>query len=898
MYSRLPSAGSAERINKQMKFGRNDLRRRQEELESNGPRRLKRISLFLVQAVVIGCIALGVIGLSVGFGVFRGIIDDAPEISGIDIAPKGFSSFIYDAEGNQTAKLVSSNSNRIPVSMDQIPENLAGAFVAIEDERFYSHNGIDIYGIFRAGVRTVQSLISGGDMPEGASTITQQLIKNNVFTNWTNETTMEKIRRKIQEQYLAVELEKELGEDAKSIILNNYLNTINMGHNTLGVQAASLRYFDKDVSDLTLGECAVLAAIPQNPTKYDPIENPEDNDSRRQIVLQKMLDQGMIEQEEYDEAAAAAVYDEIARVNPLKVKEENQVNSYFDDALTKQVLTDLQELLGYTESEAYSEVYSGGLTIHSTQSPTIQKIMDEEAADGANFPVATSYYCNYLLTVHHADGSADSNYDSNSMKYFFDQSSNTYSLLYRADSMDAAREKAQADIKKFRDSKVGEGDTYDESLVMTIQPQVSMTIIDQKKGYVVAMLGGRGKKSGNMTLNRATDTKRQPGSTFKVLAAYAPALEKYGYTLASSQKDEAFHYTNSNGSEGPQVYNYDRTYSNSYMAFRQAIVHSINTVAAKTITCLTSNHEADPAQGPINAYKFLVEMGFTTIIGPEGKVIGGDTYTDTNQSMALGGLTEGVKNIELTAAYAAIANGGTYIQPKLYTTVVDHDGNVLLDTTDKATDENRAQISRTVLRKTVAWLLTDAMEDVVTEGTGRTANFGTTAIAGKTGTTTQNKDVWFAGYTTSYTAAVWIGYDNNIDLNSAETGLARSMWRAVMERIPAHQTWNGFTKPDGLSERTVCKVSGMTPYKGICPTVTEYFEKGTVPDEGEYCEYHYKQYLEKKKKEEERKKKEAEKKKKEEEKKKAEEEAKKAEEEAKKAEEEAKKEAEKKKKGN
>ncbi len=866
-----------------MKFGRNDLRRRQEELESNAPRRLKRISLFLVQIAVMACIAVGLIGIALGFGVFRGIIDDAPEISGIDVSPKGFSTFIYDADGNQTAKLVSSNSNRIPVNIEQIPENLSNAFVAIEDERFYSHNGIDIYGIFRAGFRTVQSLISGGDMPEGASTITQQLIKNNVFTGWTNESTVEKIRRKIQEQYLAVELEKSLGEDAKSIILNNYLNTINMGHNTLGVQAASLRYFDKDVSELTLGECAVLAAIPQNPTKFDPIINPEDNDSRRQIVLSKMLDQGMIEQEAYDKAASEAVYDEIAKINPLKEKEENQVNSYFDDALTNQVINDLQNLLGYTESEAYAEVYSGGLTIHSTQSPTIQKIADEEAADTANFPVTTSYYCNYLLTVHHADGSDDSNYDSNSMKSYFDQHSDSYSLLYRGDGADDAKSKAQADIKKFREAMMGEGDTYDESLVMTMQPQVSMTVMDQKTGYVVAMIGGRGKKSGNMTLNRATDTTRQPGSTFKILAAYAPALQDYGYSLASSQKDEAFHYSNSDGSDGPQVYNYDRTYSNSYMAFRQAIVHSINTVAARTITCLTKNHQEDPIQGPINSYNFLMKMGFTTIIGPEGKVIGGDTYTDTNQSMALGGLTQGVKNVELTAAYAAIANGGTYHEPKLYTTVVDHDGNVILDTTDSATELNKAQESHTVLRKTVAWLLTDAMKDVVTEGTGRTANFGTTAIAGKTGTTTQNKDVWFAGYTTSYTAAVWIGYDNNIDLNSGETGLARTMWRAVMERIPAHQTWNDFNKPDGLTEHTVCKVSGMLPYRGVCPTVTEYFEEGTEPEDGQYCEYHYKQYQEKKRKEAERKKKEEEKKKKEEEKKKKEEEA------AKKAEEEAKK---------
>ena len=241
-----------------------------------------KLTLCLVELILIAILAVGIIGVSAGIGVFRGILASAPDITNIDVSPSGYSTFVYDTAGNQTAKLVSTDSNRIPVTMAQIPEDLAHAFVAIEDERFYQHNGIDIQGIARAAFVGLKNK----DLSQGASTITQQLLKNNVFSGWTNESTSEKIKRKIQEQYLALELEKVMDKDA---ILENYMNTINLGQNTLGVQAASLRYFNKNVSDLSLSECAVIAAITQNPSKYNPISHPDSNAKRRQTVLDYMF---------------------------------------------------------------------------------------------------------------------------------------------------------------------------------------------------------------------------------------------------------------------------------------------------------------------------------------------------------------------------------------------------------------------------------------------------------------------------------------------------------------------------------------------------------------------------------------------------------------------------------
>ena len=809
-----------------MNFGRRGIRSRQDYLASKSRKRMKKIILGISHILLVGVIGLCAVGVSLGVGVFRGVIDSTPNQTVIDVSPKGFSSFVYDAKKNQVAKLVSADSNRIPVSGDMITDDLAHAFVAIEDERFYEHKGIDAPGILRAAVIGVTS----GNFSEGASTITQQLIKNNVFTTWTNESSVERIKRKLQEQYLAIELEKTMSKDT---ILLNYLNTINLGHGTLGVEAASQRYFDKHCNELSVSECAVIASIPQNPTQFDPIIYPEQNSQRRDTVLQYMLNQGYINDDQLKEAEEDDVYKRIQEVNIKKQVEDNQINSYFVDALQNQILKDLQDDAGKTQEEAYALLYSGGLKIYSTLDPEIQEICDEECSeDSGNFPDDVKYILSYKLSVINEDGTT-SNYDSNSLANWLAEQD------WDADLMYSSKDDAYSDIEDYRDSIIADPDKqkYTESVNLAPQPEISLTVEDQSTGHVLAMVGGRGDKSANRTLNRATDTLRQPGSTFKVITTYAPAIDTGQYTLASSEEDEPFDYDS-----GVPVRNWYKGYR-GLSTVRQGIVQSMNIVTVKVLTEI----------GPRLGYEYAEKFGISTLV--DGVDIGGKIFTDVNQTLALGGITYGVKNIELNAAYATIANGGFYIEPKMYTEVYDHEGNLILDS--KQTAEGRR-----VLSERSAWLLTSAMEDVMTEGTGTAADFGSTMTAGKTGTTSDENDVWFCGYTPEYTASVWVGYDNNVDLTtSAEQGLAKRIWREVMEDLPGNQEWEDFPEPDGIVRRTVCKVSGQRPLSGICPSVTEYFDEDaeSTYDSDDYCDYHYEEYLEmKRREEEERKRKEEE----------------------------------------
>lgn len=778
-----------------MDYGKNSTRKREKELTSKSTMILKKFNIIFLKTLLICLISIMVIGGCAAFGIAKGVIDAAPEINLDDATPTGFLSTVLDADGNQIAKLVATGSNRVYATIEEIPLNLQHAFVAIEDERFYDHNGIDLKGIVRAGIKGITS----GHFSEGASTITQQLLKNNVFTSWTSETSMaDKFKRKIQEQYLALQLEKKVSKDW---ILENYLNTINLGQNTLGVQAASRRYFNKNVSELTLSECAVIAAITQNPSSLNPISHPEKNLERRNKVLRNMLDHEYISQEEYDDAMADDVYDRIQIVNTTA--EEASVTSYFVDELTDQVIQDLIDFKGYTETQAYKALYNGGLTIYSTQNPTLQAICDQEVNNLENYPLAPKYSFSYRLTVEKADGSYE-NYSEQTMLSYYQAANSEYDINFDS------QEEAQAAIDQYKAEIMGEGDKIvagGETVTFTLQPETALTLMNQQTGEVVALVGGRGDKTASKTLNRATDTARQPGSTFKVLAAYAPALDSGGLTLASVQDDAPYSYEN-----GTPLRNYDNSYR-GFTPIREAITRSINIVTVKTLTEI----------GTSLGFSYLKDFGFTTLVDE-----------DNIQSLALGGITKGVTNLELTAAYAAIANSGTYIKPRFYTKILDHDGNILIDNTPQ---------THSVLKSSTAWLLTDAMKDVVTKGTGTAVNFGNMAIAGKTGTTTKNRDALFAGFTPYYTCVVWGGYDDNTPQAGGTTSYPKTIWKAVMSRAHENLEYMDFTMPDDITTATVCRKSGKLVAAGLCDAdprgsmaQTEYFAEGTVPTE--YCDHH------------------------------------------------------------
>lgn len=784
-----------------MNYGKRGISKVQKSLTSKTIKFKKMFFVTALKVILVAVLSTAVIGICLGIGAFKGILSSAPDIDPSAVLPRGFATVVYDAKGNELTKLVAANSNRSNEKMDRIPQYLADAFVAIEDKRFYEHNGIDIQGIIRAAFIVIQER----DLSQGASTITQQIIKNNVFDNWTNESNIQKIRRKVQEQYLALELEKKM---TKEEILEVYMNTINLGQNTLGVKAAAARYFNKQPYQLTLSECAVIAATTSNPSRYNPISHPEENKKRREIVLNNMKEQEFISQAEYDEAMADDVYSRISEVN--QKTESNSVYTYFVDEVTEQVLADLMEIKGFNETQAHRLLFSGGLSIYTTQDPDIQAICDEVYGNEENYPENTKWYLNYVLTIVKANGEKE-NHSTEMFKAHYKEQNASFNLLF--DSKDAAYEAIEA----YKHDVMEEGDTVEgERVTLTPQPQVSITVEDQSTGYVVAMVGGRGTKEASRTLNRASNTTRQPGSTFKVVSTYAPALDSAGLTLADVQNDAPYNYAG-----GRPVKNWWGSNYRGLLSLRYGIAQSANIVAVKTLTQIS----------PQLGFDYLQNFGFSTLVDKRVEK-DGTIVSDIGQPLALGGITDGVTNLELNAAYAAIANKGTYIKPKLYTKIIDHDGNVLID--------NTTPESTQVIKESTAWLLTNAMVDVVTSGTGGSVNFGNMAIAGKTGTTSDYKDVWFSGFTPYYTATTWTGYDNNVSMKSSkEKNLSKTMWKAVMSRIHENLEYQSFPMAGGIVTASICSKSGRLPIAGVCDGCikTEYFAEGTVPTE--YCDVHY-----------------------------------------------------------
>ena len=784
-----------------MNYGKKSTAKKRTALISRSSMMGKRARVSFIRVLFVSLIALCIAVTCLGVGSFRGVIDTAPDVDDIDIMPLGYATFLYDDAGNQIRKLAAPDSNRLPVTLDQIPVDLQHAVVAIEDERFYEHNGIDVKGILRAGMKALTT----GDFSEGASTITQQLLKNNVFTNWTSESTqLERFTRKIQEQYLAVQVEKKTDKDT---ILENYLNTINLGAGSYGVQAAARQYFDKDVWDLNLSECATLAGITQNPTKFNPIINPDSNRKRRKEVLQHMLDQNYITQDQYDETLADDVYSRIQAAQEKNSSTENTVYTYFEDELTDQIINDLMNIKGYTKKQATNLLYSGGLKVYTTQDSKIQNILDEEYADPSNYPDTVQYELDYALTVTDPDGN-QVNYSKEMLQLYFQNEDPDFDLLFDSP------EDGQTYVDKYKASILANGSkVLAERVNFAPQPQSSMSVIDQHTGYVKALIGGRGEKTASLTLNRATDTTRQPGSTFKIVSTYAPALNEKGMTLATTFEDEPYEYP-----DGSPVNNATRSY-NGTTTIRTAIQNSINVVAVKCLEKVT----------PELGLKYLDNFGFTTLAhGTEAdKDANGNVWSDANLATALGGITRGVTNVELCASYAAIANNGNYIKPIYYTKILDHNGNVLIENT---------AAERSVIKESTAFLLTSAMEDVVKQGTGTACQLDNMPVAGKTGTTEAYNDLWFVGYTPYYTCAVWSGYDNNEKLPDYARNFHKALWKKVMTRIHEGLPSKEFEKPASVEKLSVCEETGLLPRAG-CPVITEYFDVGTMPTE--YCDQHF-----------------------------------------------------------
>lgn len=771
-----------------------DSRNKLEKKNKSNAKRIKKkgkITAFriIIMAIIIGMFAI----VGGGLGVFIGIIKSAPDASMIDLRPQGnYTSFVYDDAGNEIATFAPSD-NREYAKLSEIPLHLQQAVIATEDERFYEHNGIDIKGIFRALVANIQS----GHFSEGASTITQQLVKNNVLSS------DKKLTRKIQEQYLAIQFEK---YNDKDTILEYYLNTIGLSQGVTGVQAASKLYFDKEVSELSLAESVVLAVITQWPTKYDPILHPENNKEKAHRVLDKMEEQGFITAEEHQ---AALNEDPYANIKHETIQEKSK-RSYFVDALFYQLVDDLQDL-GYTEAQAKKKIYGGGLKIYSTMNSQMQNIADSVINDPSFYPDNLyKVQVDYSIAGTKADGTR------------FEHSAPQVILKNN--------EEVENYIQKMKDEWgiTSTDKIIAESKLLQPQPQASFVLTDFTTGQIKALVGGRGDKT-NLGFNYATQAKRQPGSTFKILAAYAPALDTGLLSPGSLIKNERVSFPRPNASPY-EPKNWDNIYDDQYYSVRDGIANSMNILAVKTLNTV----------GIETSFDYLHRFGFTTLVDD-------DKYLP----LALGGLTDGVTALELNAAYGAIANDGMYVKPTYYTTVIDTENNnkVLIDNTG----EHIANNSHRVIETSTARMLTDMMVNVIdyngkhTGGSIRTY-LNNMAVAGKTGTTTSSKDLLFAGYTPYYAATIWTGYSQPEEISSANGGSSYHLkiWSKIMSEIHSNLEYKSFPKVNidsssSIQEVLICTKSGKlaTDACKLDPDhciASDYVSNSHLPTE--YCDIH------------------------------------------------------------
>lgn len=689
--------------------------------------------IFVIVALV-GGITAGALG-----GAVLGFIKTAEPLSRDQLLLKIETSYIYDSEGNVIAMLTGrENQNREPVFYKDTPEFLSKAFIAIEDERFESHIGIDLK---RIGSAIYEEFLTSGS-GHGGSTITQQVVRN--ITLRTERT----LKRKVQEWYLAISLERMMN---KWQILELYMNVIYMGNGCYGVQSASNMYFGKQVKDLTLAEAAILAGITNSPTNYDPYNNytekGRDNALKRgRTILGKMHDLEFITDIQYENALA----EEIVFADKDALTKDIKVHNYFVDHVINEVAKDLMEKQGLSLQMALTTIHSYGIIIHTTMDPQIQEIVDDVFTDD---------------------------------KYFH------------------------------------ENENIDQI------PQAGMVIMDPLNGKVLAMRGGYGEKTANQTLNRATQIERPAGSSFKPLSVFAPALDRRLITPATIIDDSPVYMLGIENKKYPV--NYTRYYE-GLMTVRYAVKRSVNVPAAKVYMMFNN---------PNIPLEYLRKAGIDR--------------DQKNLSLALGGLERGVSPLEMTAAYVPFANKGIYYKPICYTKVTDKDGNILL--------ENKPEYTA-VYDEATAYVMTDILKDV-NSGSRRAGELGGTAAklgtirngegqliptAGKTGTTDDDLDRWYVGYSIYYTSAVWYGYDQPATISGIPNNdnPAALIWNGVMTKLHENKQPKDFPRPSDVVKKAICVYSGKTPTQDCyndprgSAVLEEYFIKGTEPSDDEICDVH------------------------------------------------------------
>ena len=676
---------------------------------------------FIVGTVVLICFCTALMMAGIFMMYVKTTLAPALDVRAEDyINNMSQSSIIYyqdqDSGEWKEYQTVHATENRIWADFEDMPDALWQAAVAIEDERFFSHHGVD----WMRTVKATLNMFTNNDT-FGGSTITQQVIRNMTQDNKST------VNRKVREIFRALEFEKHYN---KTDILEMYLNLIYLGKSCYGVQTAAEYYFGKDLSDLSVAECASLISITNNPSLYGPMSNititrrdgstvtpRELNKQRQELILDKMTEIKDPETGEpfLTEEEAQAAKDEVLQFTDGSTSAEDlveqatggtQINNWFVDEVIRDVSSDLAEELKITEDEALLRVYNGGYNIYTTMDPDIQAIAEEVYGDRSNLDVT---------------------------------------------------------------SRNGQ------------QLQSGITIIDPSTGNIAAMVGAVGEKEGNLLTNYAR-LPRQVGSSMKPLTAYAPALDEGTITPATVFDNYPVQLLNGN----PWPKNSPNTYTGRTI-LSTGIAKSINTIAIQALQSV----------GVADAFAFATEKLNLNLVAEDMNL----------SSLGLGGLTYGLTTEEMAAAYAAFANNGVYNSPRTYVRVTKTDSTTGEETVIL---ENEAE-SHVAMKETTAYLMTKMLKGAVTSGTATSANFGGMTIAGKTGTTSDNYDRYFVGYTPYYCAAVWTGYKSNEKI-SYSGNPAITMWKKVMQKIHEEFPNKDFDKPStGLETIQVCLDSGLLP---------------------------------------------------------------------------------------
>lgn len=867
--------------------------------EIKKPKKKNRFTFFKGIKVLIILIFMAVIltGGAIGSAVVA-IVDEAPEIDPTTIQSSlSQTSSIYDQNGILIEKILAEELRTV-ISIKQMPKHLIDAFIAIEDERFEEHPGVDIRGI---GGALMDNFRSGG--MRGASTITQQLVKNVYLSNDV------KLTRKITEAYLALKMETILSKDQ---ILETYLNRNYFGQNAYGVQEASRTYFSKDVGELTLAESALLAGIVKSTTQFQPYYRvrPEDFDpskhyevgqievlgekfiavfneesvNRQKIVLSQMLKLGKISQIDYDYALRQDVR---LSLKPEEKKPQD-ITSYFADLVKTQVVRALMDDLGYTKAQADAELFGGGLSIYATIDTNMQKQLEDIYSNFTEILVGNTENVRGPVLV---DWSANRNGDvideRNNIVYFkkeniftednhliltenefklengdliidtnkitpypthfdvgdfytIDERKNLVAHTVGSIVVPEGKFSVESGVITIRKEFLDDNpefytiETIEDKQVMIVnnryyfvqtdgivQPQSATVVLDYRTGHILALVGGRDVE-GTRILNRAVDSQRQPGSAIKPISVYLPALDN-GYTAASAIDDIPF-YNEANVLWPKNWYNGYR----GIHTLRRSVEQSVNVNSVKVVQ----------EMGVRTSLEYLARLGIINRDHPERDNIvtslENRQVNDENLSaMGLGGMTRGLSPLEITAAYGAIANDGVFVEPISFTRVLDKNGNLLLNNVPSETRVTSPQVS---------YLMGDILRTTVSSGIAGRARMSNMVVAGKTGTTQNQADIWFVGYTPYYVSGTWIGNDSPRVTLSRSSSTAAQLWQHINTIVhEGLESKTSFVRPDGLVSASICTQSGLLA-TDLCSADprgvvrTELFVNGTTPKA--YCDMH------------------------------------------------------------